>query len=268
MNRALFRAMMKHNRKKIGKLAAGIILYETLLTWVYPLVSENSAVAQITESIPSAVKTVFGVAEEARADTFEAFISAQFLARIWAMLMALYNVETANDLLAKLADDGSLALLLSTPVPRGEYLSTQALVLFSGNALLVLGTILGLYCGARWFGITINSWSYFRFGILGLVFYSFIGAYSLFFSALTAHEDSAFTLAAGVTLAFYALDVAGGLSDKLSWIRKLSLFQCYQPQEVLEGASGPAKKTFGLIAGSFILLWLGIYAFNKKDLAI
>ncbi|WP_242837406.1 hypothetical protein [Desulfitobacterium metallireducens] len=57
-----------------------------LLTWVYPVISENPDVAQIAESIPSAVKTVLGVSEEARVDTFEAFISAQFFARIWAML--------------------------------------------------------------------------------------------------------------------------------------------------------------------------------------
>ncbi|AHF08705.1 hypothetical protein DESME_15065 [Desulfitobacterium metallireducens DSM 15288] len=50
------------------------------------MISENPDVAQIAESIPSAVKTVLGVSEEARVDTFEAFISAQFFARIWAML--------------------------------------------------------------------------------------------------------------------------------------------------------------------------------------
>lgn len=79
MNRALFRAMMKQNGKKIAKLATGIVLYEGLLTWVYPVISENPAVAQIAESLPSTVKTVFGVSEEARMDTFEAFISGQFL---------------------------------------------------------------------------------------------------------------------------------------------------------------------------------------------
>lgn len=268
MNRALFRAMMKQNGKKIAKLSTGIILYEGLLTWVYPVISENPAVTQIAESIPSAVKTVFGVSEEARVDTFEAFISGQFFARIWAMLMVLYNVESANELLAQMVDDGSLAFLLSTPVSRDEFLSTQALVLLNGNALLVLSTLLGLYFGTSHFGISIARWRYFLFGILGLTFYSLIGAYSLFFSAWFAQHDMALTFAAGLTLAFYALDVAGGLSDKLSWVRQLSLFQCYQPQEVLEGTTNPTKKILGLAAGTMILLRLAIYAFNEKDLAI
>lgn len=268
MNRALFRAMLKQHGKKMAKLSTGIILYESLLTWVYPALSENPAITQIAESIPSAVKTVFGVSEEARVDTFEAFISAQFFARIWVMLMALYNVETANELLAKLVDDGSLAFLLSTPVPREELFSTQALLLLTANALLVLATLTGLYCGAYRFGISINRWRYFRFGILGFAFYTLIGAYSLFFSAWLTEGEHALTFAAGLTLAFYALDVAGGLSDTLSWTRKLSLFQWYKPQEVLEGTVDPAVSILGLTAGAVILFNLGIQVFKEKDLAI
>lgn len=268
MNDALFRVMIKQNGKKIAKLSSGIILYEGLLTWVYPVISKNPAVSQIAGSLPSAVKTVFGVSEEARVDTFEAFITAQFFARIWAMLLALYNVETANELLAAMANDGSLALLLSTPVSRDEFLSTQALVLFSGNALLIFFTLFGLFVGTKRFGINLDLWRYCIFSIQGFAFYSLIGAYSLLFSALFTEGDTAFTTAASLTLAFYALDVAGGLSDQLSWVRKLSLFRCYQPQEVLEGSKNPAKEIIGLIAGTLILLRLGIYAFNEKDLAI
>lgn len=268
MNRALFRAMFKLHGKKIAKLATGMVLYEGLLTWVYPTISENPAVSQIAESLPTAVKTVFGVSEEARVDTFEAFISAQFFARIWVMLMALYNVETTNELLTKLVDDGSMAFLLSTPVPREELLSTQVLVLLIANAILVFATLTGLYVGTYRFGIPINRWEYLRFSILGFAFYTLIGAYSLFFSVWLTEGENALTFAAGLTLAFYALDVAGGLNDKLSWARKLSLFQWYKPQEVLEGTVDPAGAILGLSAGAAILFALGIQLFKEKDLAI
>lgn len=268
MNDALFRVMLKLITPKIAKLSTGIILYENLLTWVYPMINKNLAVMEVVEAIPSAVKTVFGVSVEARADTFEAFVSGQFFARIWAMLIILYNVETANELLTQMIEDGSLAFLLSTPVPRKEFLCTQALVLTSGNAILVLLTLLGLYTGTYLFEISIDRWKYLRFSALSFVFYSLIGAYSLFFAAWFTKKDIALSLAIGLTLTFYAMDVAGGLSDKLSWLRKLSLFQCYQPQNVLEGTIDPTKITLKLITGTLILLGLGIFAFNEKDLAI
>lgn len=260
--------MIKQNGKKIAKFSIGIILYEGLLTGVYPLISENPDVTKIAEAMPSAVKSVFGISEEARVDTFEAYISGQFFARIWAMLMVLYNVETANELLAKMVDDGTIGFLLSTPVPRAELFSTQALLLFSGNALLVLCTLLGLYGGAHRFGIQLKYWRYWRFAILGFAFYSFIGAYSLFFSALYAKGDLAVTSAAGVTLTCYAMDVAGGLNEKLACVRSLSLFRCYQPQGVLEGTVDPAGEIAGLVIGTLILLGLGKHIFEEKDLAV
>lgn len=268
MNRALFRAMFKQHRKKVVAISTGIFLYEGLLTWVYPVIAKNPAVTEIAESIPSAVKTVFGVPENARTDTFEAFISGQFFARIWVMLMALYGIETANALLAKMVDDGSLAFLLSTPVSRSEILSTQTGVLISTNAILVAATIVGVYFGTFCSGIEIKHWSYLRFGLLGFSFFSLIEIYSLFFSAWFVEEERALTYAAGLTLAFYGLDIVGGLSDKLSWLKNLSLFQWFHPQEVLEETTNPAWPIIGLSVASAVLWFLTKKVFETKDLAI
>lgn len=268
MNRALFRGMFKQYRKQVVMISTGIVLYEGLLTWVYPVIATNQGVAEIAESIPSAVKSVFGVPENGRTDTFEAFIAGQFFARIWVMLMALYGIQTANTLLAKMADDGSLAFLLSTPVSRSEILSTQTGVLLSTNALLVAATIGGLYFGTFCAGIEIRHGRYIDLGLLGLSFFSLIEIYSLFFSAWFAEEERALSYAAGLTLAFYGLDVAGGLSANLSWLKNLSLFQWFQPQKVLEGTTDPLWPIIGLNVGSAILWFLTKMVFERKDLAI
>ncbi|EHQ90871.1 ABC transporter permease subunit [Desulfosporosinus youngiae] len=268
MNRALFRAMYKQYRKKVAAISTGIVLYEGLLTWVYPIIAKNPAVIEVAESMPSTVKTVFGISENARTDTFEAFISGQFYARIWVMLMALYGIQTANALLAKMVEDGSLALLLSTPVSRSEILSTQMGVLLSTNAILVAVTIAGLFIGTFCSGIEINRWNYLCLGVLGIAFFSVIEVYSLFFSAWFVEEEQALTYAAGLTLAFYGLDIVGGLSDKLSWLKNLSLFQCFQPQEVLEGTRGTMPTIIGLSVVSAVLWLLTKKVFEKQDLAI
>ena len=268
MNRALFRAMFKQYRKKVAAISTGMVLYEGLLTWVYPVIAKNPAVTEVAESMPSAVKTVFGISENARIDTFEAMISGQFFARIWVMLMALYGIQTANAVLARMVDDGSLAFLLSTPVSRSEILSTQMGVLISTNALIVSATILGLYVGTFCSGIEINYGCYLRLGLLGVAFFSLIEMYSLFFSAWFAEEERALTYAMGLTLAFYGLDIVGGLSQKLAWLKRLSLFQWFQPQEVLEGTINPAGPIIGLSVASTILWFLTKRVFESSDLAV
>lgn len=268
MNRALFRAMFKQYRKKVAAISTGIILYEGLLTWVYPVIAKNPAVTQVAESMPSTVKTVFGISENARIDTFEAFISGQFFARIWVMLMALYGIQTANAVLAKMVDDGSLAFLLSTPVSRSEILATQTVVLMSTTAILVAATILGLYFGTFCSRIKINYARYFRLGLLGVAFFSLIEIYSLFFSAWFVEEERALAYASGLTLAFYGLDIVGGLSSKLSWLKNYSLFQWFQPQEVLEGTIDPTWTIIGLSVASALLWYLTKKLFETQDLAI
>lgn len=268
MNRALFRAMFKQYRKKVAAISTGIFLYEGLLTWVYPVVARNPAVTEVAEAMPSAVKTVFGVPVNARIDTFEAFISGQFFARIWVMLMALYGIQAANDLLAKMVDDGSMAFLLSTPVPRSGILSTQTGVLISTNAILVAVTIAGLYLGTLCSGIDIHRGRYLRLGFLGLSFFSLIEMYSLFFSVWFVEEERALSYSAGLTLAFYGLDIVGGLSDKLSWLRKFSLFRWFQPQEVLEGTTDPTATIVGLSIASAVLWFFINKVFESQDLAI
>ncbi len=268
MNRALFRAMFKQHRKKVAAISMGIVFYEGLLTWVYPAIAKNPAVSQIAGSIPSAVKTVFGVPENARTDTFEAFVSGQFYARIWVMLMALYGIQTANALLAKMVDDGSLAFLLSTPVSRSEIISTQTAVLISTTAVIVTATIAGLYFGTFCSEIDILHKHYLRLGLLGVTFFSLIEIYSLFFSAWFVDQERALTYAAGLTLAFYGLDIVGGLSNKFSFLKKLSLFQWFHPQEVLEGATNPRCTVIGLSVASAVLWYLTKQVFELRDLAI
>lgn len=268
MNQALFRVLFRQYRGDILKISVGIIAYEWLLTWVYPVVSKNPAVTEIAESIPSAVKTVFGVSNQARVDTFEAFISAQFFARIWTLLIALYGVNTATTLLAGGIEDGFLALPLATPISRSELLSTQAGVLITANGILVGATLLGLFSGAAQFEIEIDHWKYWRMSLSGLAFFSVISMYSLLFSAMFAEKEKALAYSMGLTFVFYGLDIIGGLNEKLSWVRKLSLFQWFQPQDVLEGRLDPARSILGLTAGATILWFLAQKVFETKDLAL
>jgi len=268
MNRALFRAMFKQYQRKVAVISTGIILYEGLLTWVYPVIAKNPAITEIAQSLPSAVKTVFGVPAKARTDTFEAFISGQFFARIWVMLMAIYGIETANALLGRMVEDGSIAFLLSTPVSRGELISTETGVLISTNAILVAAMIGGVYFGTFCAGIDIEHGRYIDLALLGLSFFSLIEIYSLFFSAWFAEEEKALTYAMGLTLTFYGLDIVGGLSHKCSWLKNLSLFQWFQPQEVLEGTTDPLGPIIGFSVASVILWYFTKKVFEAQDLPI
>jgi ABC-2 type transport system permease protein len=263
----LFKAMFKEQRNNLLKISGGFVLYETLLSWVYPAIAKTPAVGEIVETIPSAVKTVFGVSPDARTDTFEAFFSSQFLARIWSLVMAAYGINTANALLAQLIDDGSLALPLSTPISRRKILATQAALLFVNNAALIGVTFGGVFLGTRLFKIEIDKKAYLKLGVLSQFFFSTIGSYALLFAALGEKEKS-LASAYGLTALFYGLDVMAGLWDKLNWVGSFSLFQLFKPQDILEGTVNPTGAMIGLAAGIAVLMEAAGWAFEKRDLPL
>lgn len=268
MNWAFFRIMFKQQRNILLKFSTGIVAYEGLLTWVYPLISKNGAVSDIVDSIPPTVKTVFGVAPEAKTDTFEAFISAQFLSRIWSVLLALYGINTANSLLSKLIDDGSLVFPLSTPVSRSEIITTQNTVLLSANSVLIGSTLLGIFVGSSQSGIPINHSRYLSLGLLSLAFFSFISSYSFLFAAWSDSQEKASAYAYALTFAFYALDIIGGLSEESGWAGGYTIFKFFQPQEILEGSVNPFPAVIGLSAGSISLIAAAIKVFKARDLPL
>lgn len=67
---------------------------------------------------------------------------------------------------------------------------------------------------------------------------------------------------------FYCLDIVGGLSNKYSWLKKISLFQLFQPQEVLEGTKNPVDSIVGLNLVSIVLWQWAKRVFESQDLAI
>ncbi|MDR2737283.1 MAG: ABC transporter permease [Gracilibacteraceae bacterium] len=267
ISRPFFRAMFKEQRGNLLKISGAFVLYETLLSWVYPAIAKTPAVGEIVDTIPAAVKTVFGVSPHARTDSFEAFFSSQFLARIWTLIMAAYGIMTANALVAQLVEDGSLALPLSAPLSRSKLIITQAALLFVNNAILIGVTLGGVFLGTSLFRISINKVSYLKLSLLSLSFFTAIGSYAFLFAA-SGYKEKSLAYAYGLTALFYGLDVVAGLWDKLNWAGTLSLFHLLKPQDVLEGTVNPAGPIKGLTTSAAVLLGVAIRIFEKRDLPL
>lgn len=267
MNTELYKALLRLNLAKILSHASGIAAYEGLLAWVYPLVAKSPAVTEVAGNLPTAVKSVFGVSEEANLNTFEAYMSGQFYGRIWALIMCIYGIGTANRLTAGFIDDGALGYPLAAPLSRTEIFGTQTAVALSGVGMITGATVIGILGSAYVFQIEINRWRYIRLGVLGLSFFTLITAYSLLFSVSADHAEEGMLYSTGITLGFYLMDVLAGLNKDWAWLRKFTLFGWFKPQEILEGKS-PTKPILAMAGLSALLLALASLVFTERDLAL
>ncbi len=259
--------MFKPQGKRALNYATGLALYNLLLIGVYPAISRSTVVAELSVNLPNPVKRVFGVTSGSGFDRFEPYVSSQCFGQVWLLVMGIYSISTADALIAKLVDQGGMAYLLSSPVGRHEVLATQVAVLVSGLAEMVLLTELGIWAEMALFDIPIVIWPYFRLGILGLALFLVVGAYSLFFSAIFNNEENTILSASSLTFLFYALDVFSGLDTRFSWVKNLTIFGWFRPQEVLDGEV-PTIQTLALLGFSTIFIALTGYIFKKKDLNV
>lgn len=269
MNDTLYWVMLRQEGKKIVGYSLGLALYEWIVTWIYPIIMQSPDIEEIPKSFPSTVKRAFGVSTEEKVDlSYEAYISAQLLGRLWSLIIAFYGINTANTLVAKLVEQGFMAYPLSSPVSRSEILNTQIGVLLTELALLTGTTLGGISTATEHFDLTIFRWQYFRMGILAFSLGSAISAYSLLFAVIFDTKEESERMASALTFAFYAFDVVSCLSDRFSGLRYLTPFGLFRPQEVLQEKILPTKEilVLGVITG--VNLVLSGILFSRKDLTV
>lgn len=259
--------MFKQQGKKGISYATGLTLYNLLLIGVYPSISNSLGLAKLSLDLPDSVRRVFGVSAGSGLDRFESYAVNQCFGRIWMLVMGLYSVSTAEDLIAKLVDQGAMAYLLSSPTGRLEVLSTQVAVLVSGLAVMILLTEVGIWGEMRLFAIPVNIWPYIHLGVLEFALFLAVGSYSLFFSALFNDQGYANFCAAGLTFICYSLDVLAGLEERFTWLKNLTIFGWGCPKDVLEGVV-PIMQVLALLGFSAIFIILAAYIFKQKDLPI
>jgi ABC-2 type transport system permease protein len=267
MNDILYWAMLKNNARKVLGYSMGVIVYEWLITWVYPILTQSPVIEEISKSFPDPVKRAFGVSTGDEVDlSFEAYISAQLLSRLWTLFISVYGINASNNLVPHMVEQGFMAYPLSSPISRFEVFNTQVGVLLTELLLVTGATIGGVYSAAAFFKLRISRWQFFRMGITGFCLGSMISAYSLLLGVISGGEDASVRLSSVITAIFYGLDVVSALDDRFATIRRFTPFGMFRPLEVLQGNVLPTKQCLDLSVLSGISLLLARVIFGRKNL--
>ena len=72
-------------------------------------------------------------------------------------------------------------------------------------------------------------------------------------------------LAAGLTLAFYLAWVLAGLSDRWRWLKRLSIFTAYKPQQALARGEVPVPEVLTLLAIGLACAVAALAVFRRRD---
>ncbi len=268
MSSTLFKWMFRANLKTVFNYTIGMVLYMWLIIYVYPAVSSSSALNNYVQSLPSPMQRAVGM--EGGIHQLGDILAGDYYGLIYLIILAIFTIGTATKLMANMVDRGSMACLLSTPKSRAQIALTQAAVLVSGLFTICLVTTFGGLAGSVWFikDTSLISASFLSVNWIGFLLFAVIGSYCFFFSCLFNNEKRAIGVSAGVTFVFFALNMAGKLSNNLAWMKNISLFTAFDTQSIFHGDVSIVRLSIGLAAAALIIFICAILVFRERDLPL
>ncbi|WP_169084120.1 ABC transporter permease subunit [Paenibacillus sp. PL91] len=269
MNVTLYKQMMKVNMKSFMNYSFGSAFYILLMLWLYPGLAKNTkAIDELVNSMPEGVGRAFGLNGFGSA---EAFISGEYYGLILVLILAIVCVQLSTQLMAKLVDQGSMAYILSTPTTRGKVACTQAAVLTTGLFLIIAITTIAGLVGSAWFlgsAYAFDTIKFIQMNIAAFLLFFAVGGISFLVSSLSNDEKKALSISGLITFGFFSLDLLGKFSEKIEWMRNISIFSLYQPGEIVNGNAGLAASSIILTVIGLVSFGLAILLFQKRDLPL
>jgi ABC-2 type transport system permease protein len=269
MNATLYKQMMKVNMKGFMNYAFGSAFYIILMFWLYPGMAKNTkALDELIQAMPQGVGRAFGLNGF---DSAEAFISGEYYGLILVLILSIVCVQLSTQLMAKLVDQGSMAYLLSTPTTRGKVAFTQASVLVTGLFLIMVVTTVAGFAGNAWFlrdKYEFDTAKFIQMNAAAFLLFFAVGGISFLVSSINNDQKKALGISGLITFGFFSLDLLGKLSDKIDWMRNISIFSLYRPGEIVHGNVDLVVPSIILSVIGLVSFGLAIILFRKRDLPL
>lgn len=269
MNGSLFKAMLKINGKGIFSYAFGAAFYMLLIIWIYPSIAKSDALDQLLKEMPANYLNAFGF-EGGMLDDLSGFLAGEYYGLLYLIILLIFSVVTATQLIARLIDRGSMAYLLATSTSRTKIAITQSSILIIGLLVITLFSILPVLIGANWIieDADINISRFIKMNIVGFLLFFVIGGYSFLFSCIFNDEKRALAVSGGLSIIFFAINLVSKMSSDFEWLKNLTIFSAFQPSEIAKGTVDILPVSLALGGVGIILYAIAIFVFQKRDLPL
>jgi ABC-2 type transport system permease protein len=257
MNRALFFA----NIKKYWKLTVIIILvlflYASLSVTMY---NEDAAasLSELMDTMPDALISALGFDD--LGTTLTGFISGFMYGFLIITFPMIYAIVLAYGLCGKMVDSGSMAFLLSTPNSRKRIVWTQIMFLTTALRTVVWSVfLLIVIMSAVIFPGVLDFWIVVKLHLIAYCAVLAVAGVSFLCSCIFNDAKNALGLGAGIPTFFLSMTLLSGASDKIEWVKYLSLYTFLDVKLIMAGGN-----YFWIALGCLLVINLALYLICAK----
>jgi ABC-2 type transport system permease protein len=259
----LFIKTLRDQRRALVGWGIGLASLAAMYAAFYPSIKASAAdLAGYMERLPEAFRNVVG----GDFTTPAGYLRSETFSSLGPILFLVFSIGAGARAIAGEEEDGTLDLLLSTPIRRRQLLVDKigAMVVTATALAAVLFVTLSVLGPP--FDLTVPAVDLGAACLMLLLVGLAFGAIALAIGCATGHRG----LALGVTGAFAAFSfVINALApsvDALSWLRPLSPFRWYLDPDPLVSGVTPVNVLVlaGVVAIGYVVAWL---TFERRDLA-
>jgi ABC-2 type transport system permease protein len=228
--------------------------------------SLESVLNQLASSMPQ-VMAIMGMGESG--STMAGFLASYLYGLLMLMFPMVFVIISANKLIARHVDKGSMTYLLAAPVKRSTVAFSQMKVIATGVFLIIaFASLLGIALSEALFPGKLEIGAFMLMNAGALSLHLFIAGMCFLCSCLFDESKYAVGFGAGIPLLEFAVQMlanAGGSAEKAKYATFFTLFDA---SGLIAGEAGAIAGMAALFVGAVLLFFGAIKVFSKKDLHI
>lgn len=246
MNFSLYKTGLKGSWKVFAVFAAVLTMYFTIIVMMFDP-ELGAALDEFAKAMPELMAMV---GMNAAGTSLVGFMGSYLYGFIMLVFPMVYSILTANRLVAKQIERGSMSYLLAAPVSRFKIVFTQMMVLLTGVVALVgYAAIVGIASAEAMFPGELDIPRFLMLNLGALALQLFIGGICFITSCISNDAKYSMGFGAGIPALSFIIQMAANAGEKFKNLKYATFFTLFSPSGIIE-SKAPALAGIAVLAVS------------------
>lgn len=257
---------LKINLKSIIIWLAILVFFFFIVFAIYPSImssENNKAISEMMKAFPEEVLKMFNMDIVGIESIFGWFQTEGYI--FLTLLGGLFSAILGSTILIKEESDKTIEFLYSKPISRNNIVTAK--ILCGVIYILIFTIVITLFnlCGLL-ISNDLKLDTFLMLSLVPLLLYYMLFFITLFISTFLKKTKTAMSVGIGFTFISYFLQIVGSMSENVSFIKSMSVFEFVSARDIIQNNS---VNLIYLVIGIALILFaiVGTYIrYNKKEM--
>lgn len=263
----VLRRELQANRKSWLVWTVALAALSLMMMSVYPSFRQDSAnLEAMMDLFPEAFAKIFGLDQLSMAEPIGFYATEAYFMVI--LFGSLYAAILGASIMAKEEDDKTIEFLLARPLSRNRMLANKLLALLVFLVLLNLGIGLVTFVSFAAFDVgDYSSATLLRLVVAPLFVHVTFASLAFSLSLFFARRKAATSMAIGMVIGLYFVDVLATLSEKFEILRYLTPYYYVEAVGIVHDGIKPGN-VLVLLGVAIIALAASFFFYSRRDITV